>query len=453
MTLIRFLARKKPLSLAALILLSLFVIAAIIAPLLASSKPLILVWHGELYFPLFRYLLFKGFYTKPIDLFFNTFLFTLPVFALALYRPLKKVALVSASTLHFSLFIFSYFWGFQDPASDPLLNQKRQAYIKEHGSLNWNERLQFFTPYAKLNLLVHKQIETLQRDKYHYYLEKAGQKAEDNIEVPDSETWIQRNQWLEEEQKNISYSLMPLWRPHHWEEPTLGSEPLNQVLPWWELTRLAHKDLTSALLFGTRISLSVGFLAVGLSLLIGLPIGAIAGYFGGRTDLIVYRIIEIWEGCPSFFMLLFITAVMQSKSIFLIIFVLAIFGWTGFSRYSRAEVLKQKQLPYVEALLAMGFSWPRILFSHILPNAIPPILTLLPFAMMGSITAEAGLSFLGLGEERSCSWGVLMDEGRHAFPAQSYLLWPPALLLTLLLISMAILGDSLRDQLDPKTRK
>jgi peptide/nickel transport system permease protein len=93
----------------------------------------------------------------------------------------------------------------------------------------------------------------------------------------------------------------------------------------------------------------------------------------------------------------------------------------------------------------------RIIFSHILPNAIPPLLTLLPFAIMGAITSEAGLSFLGLGEEGSCSWGVLMDEGRTAFPGESYLLWPPAILLTVLLIAIALVGDGLRDALDPKT--
>ena len=90
------------------------------------------------------------------------------------------------------------------------------------------------------------------------------------------------------------------------------------------------------------------------------------------------------------------------------------------------------------------------MFYHLLPNAIPPLLTLIPFAVMSAITAEAGLSFLGLGEEGSSSWGVLMEEGRAAFPAESYLLWPPAILLSLLLVTIAIVGDHLRDALDPK---
>jgi peptide/nickel transport system permease protein len=146
-------------------------------------------------------------------------------------------------------------------------------------------------------------------------------------------------------------------------------------------------------------------------------------------------------------------AITQSKSIFLVIAIIGIFGWTSFSRYLRGEFFKQRNLPYIEACRALGFNDSKIIFSHIFPNAIPPVLTLLPFAIMGAITSEAGLSFLGLGEEGSCSWGVLMDEGRTAFPSESYLLWPPAILLTVLLVAIAIVGDAFRDALDPKTQR
>jgi peptide/nickel transport system permease protein len=153
---------------------------------------------------------------------------------------------------------------------------------------------------------------------------------------------------------------------------------------------------------------------------------------------------------PTFFMLLLVVAITQSKSIFLVVAVIGLFSWPNFSRYIRGEFFKQRNLPYVEACHALGFRNPYIMFSHILPNAIPPLLTLLPFAVMGAITSEAGLSFLGLGEEGSCSWGVLMDEGRTAFPGESYLLWPPAVLLTIFLVAIALVGDALRDAIDPK---
>lgn len=259
-----------------------------------------------------------------------------------------------------------------------------------------------------------------------------------------------RRDWLDQQSKKLKILITPLLRPYHWEDDAGGDQSLNSFVNWSDLTRINRKDMFSSLIFGIRISLSVGILAIGIALLIGIPIGAFAGYYGGRFDLIIYRFIEIWESMPTFFMLLMIVAFLQSKSIFLIIIVIGLFGWTHFSRFVRGEFLRQKQLLYVEACHALGYSDRKIIFFHLLPNAIPPLLTLIPFAIMRAITSEAGLSFLGLGEEGSNSWGVLMDEGRSAFPSESYLLWPPALLLTLLLVSIALVGDSLRDALDPK---
>lgn len=169
--------------------------------------------------------------------------------------------------------------------------------------------------------------------------------------------------------------------------------------------------------------------------------------------MVACRLLEVWESMPTFFMLLMSVAILQSKSIFLVIGMIGIFGWTGFSRFIRGEFLKQKNLSYVEACHAVGYPTSWIIFKEIMPNAISPIITLLPFAIMGAITSEAGLSFLGLGEEGSTSWGVLMDEGRRAFPAESYLLWPPAILLTILLVAIALVGDAIRDELDPKLKQ
>lgn len=261
----------------------------------------------------------------------------------------------------------------------------------------------------------------------------------------------EKQQWLKKEGNQLKNVVMPII-PFHWEDDAGGEQAINRFVPFWDLTRINRKDLTSALIFGVRISLVVGIVAVLISLTIGIPIGTYAGYHAGTADIVISRFIEIWESMPVFFMLLLIVAITQSKSIFLVIATLGVFGWTSFSRFMRAEVLKQRNLSYVLSCHNLGFSHSRIMFSHILPNAIPPILTLLPFAMMGAITSEAALSFLGLGEEGSSSWGVLMDEGRSVFPGESYLLWPPAILLTILLISIALVGDALRDAIDPKLR-
>lgn len=263
---------------------------------------------------------------------------------------------------------------------------------------------------------------------------------------------VDRRQWLETEAGKLQWEIMPLIRPFHWEDDAGGEQSLNHYIGWSELTRINRKDLIAALIFGVRISLVVGTTAVALALIIGIPVGAFAGFYGGTFDIVVCRMLEIWESMPTFFMLLLVVAMTQSKSIFLVIAVIGLFGWSGFSRYIRGEFFKQRNLSYVEACRAMGFGNRTIMFSHILPNAIPPLLTLLPFAIMEAITSEAGLSFLGLGEEGSCSWGVLMDEGRTAFPGESYLLWPPAILLTILLVAIALVGDTMRDVLDPKMR-
>lgn len=261
----------------------------------------------------------------------------------------------------------------------------------------------------------------------------------------------QKSKWLENQIQKIGFEIMPMI-PFHWEDDAGGDRAINQYLPWWQLTRINGKNLMAALIFGIRISLVVGFLAVFLALLIGVPIGSLAGFYGGTFDIVVSRMLEIWESMPTFFMLLLVIAMTQSKSIFLVIGVIGLFGWTTFSRFTRGEFFKQRNLSYVEAAQCLGFKNSHIMFKDILPNAIAPLLTLLPFAIMAAITSEAGLSFLGLGEEGSCSWGVLMDEGRTAFPAEAYLLWPPAIFLTILLVAIALVGDGLRDALDPKLK-
>jgi len=525
-----------------------FCVIGIYAPLLASSKPLMVRYEGNWYFPLFRYLFFTGFYTKYLDVFYNLLMFTFPLFLASRFlfknRPRLKLAmLLFVSAFQIGFFIYLMVRPQDDPNSDPSLNSQQQSDLQKHLAdlkanplttppllASWKNELSYLTDYAKVNLILKDQLLKKQHDRLLIYqsayeegslkkgkketalptlwyfnslreeqiknsqlqiIEKLKpiyidnrltvnrflEKCQSNCNVPlsnlspkEKEELLQaksvvnqyeiaqsqlkyvqdKRNWLNTEVEQLHYEVMPLIRPYHWEDDVGGEQDLNQYISWWELTRINRKNMVAALIFGIRISLSVGLLAIGLALLIGVPLGAIAGYYGGKVDLILYRLIEIWESMPTFFMLLMIVAFLQSKSIFLVIGVIGIFGWTSFSRFIRGEFLKQKQLPYVEACHALGFNDRRIMFNHLLPNATPPLLTLIPFAIMSAITSEAGLSFLGLGEEGSTSWGVLMDEGRSAFPSESYLLWPPAILLTLLLVSIAIVGDSLRDALDPK---
>lgn len=484
--------RHHRLGMAALYVVLLFVIVGVYAPFFASSKPFIVYYDRDWYFPLFRYLFYTEFYTKLLDIFFNLLMFILPLMVWAFLffknKSLRRIVIAALCLLQITLFFYIFSAKPSDPAASPHLNRQRQETIMKslketsHPSLpSWEFDLHYMTPYAKLNLLLGYQNRKEQNELLKQYvkpdepiptlwqidMEVQKQELERQKKILEQDKKnsysyqhaeaiisyiLEKNNWLEEQSAKLQYKLNPPI-PLHWEDDAGGGQSLNQHVSWWELTRINRKSLLAALIFGIRISLVVGITAVGLSLMIGIPIGAYAGYYGGTFDIIVSRMLEIWEGMPIFFMLLLVVAITQSKSIFLVIAVIGIFGWTGFSRYIRGEFFKQRNLPYVEACHAMGYRDSFIMFSHILPNALPPLLTLLPFGIMGAITSEAGLSFLGLGEEGSCSWGVLMDEGRSAFPSESYLLWPPAILLTVLLVAIALVGDALRDALDPKMHK
>lgn len=515
----------------ALVIVAIFCLVGIYAPFLASSKPLVVNYEGSWYFPLFRYLVYNGFYTKWLDIFFNILIFTFPFFVLAFFLPkkFKSIAIWTLACIQAIAFIYYLFGNNPDPAANAKLSLEKyellQKRLQENNDLEkhimpiptegWAFELKYMTPYAKINALVNYRTQKLQQNNLMSYPQIAAlhpsqiptlwqmarnneekqitqlelflknnrsnfemqkqtilelNKAPHPLSAQDKEKLLEARQgflayanaevdlkslqqkrlWFETESQKLNYLIMPLLRPFHWEEDAGGSQSFNQLLPWWDLTRINRKDLLAGLLFGVRVSMVVGIVSISLALLIGIPIGALAGFYGGTFDIFVSRLLEIWEAMPTFFMLLLVVAMTQSKSILIVISVIGLFGWTGFSRFMRGEFFKQRNLPYVEAGKAQGFSNLYIMFSHILPNAIPPILTLMPFAIMGAIASEAGLSFLGLGEEGSCSWGVLMDEGRMAFPGESYLLWPPAILLTILLIAIAIVGDALRDALDPK---
>ncbi len=462
--------KRRPLGLLGALFLVGFIAMAVYAPLLASSRPFFVEYRGEWYFPLFRSLLFRGFFTKRLDLFFNVLMFTFPFFLAASFsKRYRSLCFAILLTVQFGLFFYAAFGPTDDPASDPSLNRAKQAAIFEGKSPDsWSFQLRYLNDYGKLEQLIRFR---LLKEQNRRLVEQTGketlptlfqinQRNEKAIverlkEAGNTERlqfFLDKQKWLSTESDNLRHMWMPLIRPFHWQDDAGGSQALNSLVPWWELTRTNRKDLTAALIFGVRISLVVAVISVSIALLIGVPFGSIAGYYGGRLDILLSRILEVWESMPVLFMLLFIVAILQSKSIFLVMTVIGIFGWTGFCRFIRGEFLKQRNLPYVEACHALGFPDSRIMLRHILPNAIPPLLTLLPFAMMAAITSEASLSFLGLGEEGSCSWGVLMDEGRKAFPGESYLLWPPAIMLTILLISIALVGDALRDALDPKLR-
>lgn len=216
----------------------------------------------------------------------------------------------------------------------------------------------------------------------------------------------------------------------------------------------AGRDVLVRMIHGARVSLAVGFVSVGLATLIGLVLGATAGYFGGWTDILISRVIEIMMCFPTFFLILTLIAVMEKRSILNIMVVIGITSWTGTARLIRGEVLKQKRLDYVASAQALGASSPRIIFRHILPNAIAPVLVGVSFGIAGAILTESGLSFIGFGvAPPTATWGELLNQGRNGPLINWWLVIFPGLLIFLSVTAYNLVGEGLRDAMDPRLKR
>lgn len=212
------------------------------------------------------------------------------------------------------------------------------------------------------------------------------------------------------------------------------------------------RDVLSRIIHGTRISLSVGFVAVSISLIIGIIIGAQAGYFGGRIDLFLSRFIEIIECFPTFILILTILAFLN-PSIYNIMAVIGLFGWTGVARLVRGEFLKLKNQEFVLAARALGFSPYRIIYNHILPNALTPVLVSATFGVAGAILLESSLSFLGFGVPPPApSWGEILSEAMNYVDFAWWLIIFPGLAIFITVVSFNLIGEGMRDAIDPRLR-
>ncbi len=211
------------------------------------------------------------------------------------------------------------------------------------------------------------------------------------------------------------------------------------------------RDVLARMIFGTRISLTIGFLAVGIYLSIGIVVGALAGYFGGTTDILISRVIEVILLFPSFFLILTLVA-MLGPSIYIIMVVIGLTGWPGIARLIRGEVLKQRENDYVAAARALGASHTRVLFRHILPNALAPALVAAPFGVASAIVVEAGLSLLGFGVRLPTpTWGVLLKQGSENYHYWWLIVFPSiAIFFTVTIFNLV--GSGLRDAMDPRLR-
>ncbi len=210
------------------------------------------------------------------------------------------------------------------------------------------------------------------------------------------------------------------------------------------------RDVLSRMIHGARISLSVGFVAVGIALIIGIFLGALAGFFGGWTDTVISRLVEIMLTIPTFFLIIAIIAFLP-PSIYNIMIVIGLTGWTGVARFVRAEFLKLKQLDFITALRALGASNRRIIFLHMLPNAMAPVLVSAVFGIAGAILTESSLSFLGFGvPPPTPSWGDILSQSRDYIEFAWWLTVFPGLAIFMSITAYNLVGEGLRDAMDPK---
>ena len=252
----------------------------------------------------------------------------------------------------------------------------------------------------------------------------------------------------------VTFALLAPWiapeDPAHIDLPTRLQGP--SAAHWCGTDELG-RDILSRLIYGARISMLVGSSVVAASLFLGLIIGSIAGYYGGRIDRLVnILLMNAFMSFPGILLAIAFVA-FRGPGILNLILALSLGGWVGYARLVRGQVLATREREFVEAARALGASDLRVIVRHILPNIIQPVIVQAAIGMAGAILAEATMSFLGLGvPPPTASWGAMLNDGRaHLFDAPHLVLFP-ALAVMLAVLSFNFIGDALRDLLDPRSR-
>ncbi len=259
--------------------------------------------------------------------------------------------------------------------------------------------------------------------------------------------------WKElEQQGKLSSSIWPVLRyrsstqdlVHNLVGPGEAGHPLG--------TDAVGRDVLAGMIHGSRIALSIGFLSMSIAIGIGILFGALAGFYGGWVDMLISRLIELVLTLPTFFLIITGVAMFQSGSVWLVMIMIGLTGWPGIARFTRGEFLRVRNMEFVSAATALGFSNSRVIFRHVLPNSLAPVLVSAAFGIASAILIEATLSFIGFGVPPTIvTWGSVLSESRDNLSAW-WLAMFPGFAIFLAVVAYNLVGDGLRDALDPRLR-
>lgn len=249
--------------------------------------------------------------------------------------------------------------------------------------------------------------------------------------------------------------LAPLVAPYAPDKQNLQISRVGPSAKHWFGTDILGRDYFSRVIYGARISVSIGLISVTISLLIGLTLGAVAGYFGGWLDALIMRLADVFFAFPFIIGAIVVMTVLQGRipRLYALFIAIGVFGWASVARLFRASILQVKGSEYVEAAKAQGAGHIRILTRHIIPNALAPVIVFSTIATGSVILLEAALSFLGIGVPVGTpAWGLMVADGKSYLTTEPWLVLFPGVAIMLTVLGFIFLGDGLRDSLDPRLR-
>jgi oligopeptide transport system permease protein len=251
----------------------------------------------------------------------------------------------------------------------------------------------------------------------------------------------------------LSAILAPWLTPYSYETQDLDLGAIPPSIRHWLGTDTLGRDMLTRILYGSRVSLMVGFIATAAALCIGVLWGTVAGYLGGRTDALMMRFVDILYALP-FTIFIILLMVVFGRSMLLLFLAIGAVEWLTMARIVRGQVISIKRQEFIEAAMAMGLSRRRIIYRHLIPNVLGPIIVYTTLTIPSVILLESFLSFLGLGvQPPQSSWGLLISYGVETMEEYPWLLIFPGFVLSITLFSLNFLGDGLRDALDPRAAK